>query len=503
MYQLSIAGRMSRFTGELGMAERRIVWTVIAVLALASGCRATRQVRDPEYAAVVNTAIQPTSRLESVARAVDPVAVDLDGPRPLEQYIQIALSHNPEIQASRKRMEAIAHQVPVAASLPDPMLNTTAFPEPVQTAAGQQELILAVNQKFPWRRKLSLHAGVAESQTDVARAQLASVELATIERVKKAYYELYFIQQATSVTEAQRNLLVQIRDAANARYRAALTSQQDVLRAELELSQIEDNLIRLRQQLVSAQAKLARLLHVAPQTKVRALDYLSRENVPLDLEWLERQAVAARPELHAQLAALQRDRQGAQLARLDYVPDLTLGMSWIDVADAGISPVSNGRDAFLVTAGVNLPIYRKRLNSNVRSAEAKAVATAREYDALRDTTLEQVLDLFAQAQSQQDLLKLFEEDILPKARQTLEVSDRAYGVGEVDFLTLLDNFGQLLRYEVNYRRLEASLGQTLAELERVVGGYAYLAEPSEVIPRPDEQMPPPAAPMLLPPPQEE
>jgi len=305
------------------------------------------------------------------------------------------------------------------------------------------------------------------------------------------------------VTEAQRNLLVQIRDAANARYRAALTSQQDVLRAELELSQIEDSLIRLRQQLVSAQAKLARLLHVAPQTKVRALDCLSREDVPLDLEWLERQAVAARPELHAQLAALQRDRQGAQLARLDYVPDLTLGMSWIDVADAGISPVSNGRDAFLVTAGVNLPIYRKRLNSNVRSAEAKAVATAREYDALRDATLEQVLDLFAQAQSQQDLLKLFEEDILPKARQTLEVSNRAYGVGEVDFLTLLDNFGQLLRYEVNYRRLEASLRQTLAELERVVGGYTYLAEPSEVIPGPDEQMPPPAAPMLLPPPQEE
>jgi outer membrane protein TolC len=306
------------------------------------------------------------------------------------------------------------------------------------------------------------------------------VELATIENVKKAYYELYFIQQATSVTEAERDLLVQIRDAANARYRAALTSQQDVLRAELEISQIENDLIRLRQQLDSAQAKLARQLHVAPQTKVRALDHLSGEALPQDREWLERQAVAARPELHAQLAALQRDRQGAQLARLDYVPDLTLGMNWIDVADTGISPVTNGRDAFLVTAGVNLPIYRKRLDSNVRSAEAKAVATAREYDALRDATLEQVLDLFAQVRSQQELLALFEQDILPKARQTLEVSSRAYDSGEVDFQTLLDNFRQVLRYEISYRRIEASLHQTLAELERVVGGHR--AEPGEVIP---------------------
>lgn len=478
------------------MVKRPIVWTLIAAFAFAGGCRATRQVRDPEYAAVVNTAYQAACGPDSAAAAIDPVATDLEGLQPLERCIQIALSQNPEVQAARKRMESSAHQVPVAASLPDPMLNTTAFPEPVQTAAGQQELVLSVNQKFPWRRKLSLHAGVAESQTDVARAQLASTELATIERVKKAYYELYYIQQAITITEEERGLLVDIRDAANARYRVALTSQQDLLRAELALSDIENSLIRLRQQLDSAQASLARQLHVSPKTEIRALPRLSRESVPEDLDWLEREAVAARPELHAQLAALQRDRQGVQLARLDYIPDLTLGVSWIDVADAGISPVTNGRDAFLVSAGVNLPIYRKRLDSNVRSAEAKAVATAREYDALRDDTLAQVLDLFAQVQSQRDLLTLFEEDILPKSRQTLEVSRGAYNVGQVDFLTLLENFRDLLRYEISYRRLEASLHQTLAELERVVGG-ANMAP--EAIPVPDDPATLDAKPMRLPP----
>ena len=91
-------------------------------------------------------------------------------------------------------------------------------------------------------------------------------------------------------------------------------------------------------------------------------------------------------------------------------------MSWIDVSSAGLSPVANGRDAFLLTAGLNLPVYRKRLDSSVRSAEAKAVSSAREYDSLRDGTLEEVTDLFAQAKSQQDMLQLFREDILPKAR---------------------------------------------------------------------------------------
>ena len=219
------------------------------------------------------------------------------------------------------------------------------------------------------------------------------------------------------------------------------------------------------------------------------LDQLPPEQAPRDLEWLQRQAVAARPELHAQLAAIERDQYAADLARLDYKPDVTLGMSWIDVSSSGISPVANGQDSFLMTAGINLPVYRKRLDSSVRSAEAKAVATAREYDALRDGTLEEVTDLFAQARSQQDLLVLFREDILPKARQTLEVSSQAYNVGEVDFLQLIDNWRQLLRYEISHRRLEASLRQTLAALEKTVGGFGMpYTEPTVVE---DRELPPP------------
>jgi outer membrane protein TolC len=373
------------------------------------------------------------------------------------------------------------------------MLTATAQPEPVQTAAGEQDFILSANQKLPWFGKLGTQASVAEAQTNVARAQLASVELSTIAKVKRAYYELYFIQEAISITETERGLLIDIREVANSRYRTGATSQQDVLRADLEVSNVESELIRLRQQLESGQARLARLLHIGPQTKVAALANLPDQQLPADLDLLQQQAVTARPELHAMLSSVQRDQQALELARLQYKPDVTVGFSWIDVADSGISPVANGRDAFLLSAGVNLPIYRKRLDSSVRSAEAKVVSTAREYDAMRDGTLEEVTDLFAQARSQQELLVLFREDILPKARQTLEVSNQAYNVGEVDFLTLLDNWRQLLRYEINNLRLEASLRQSLAELERVVGGFVGQAQ--EILPVPN------AGPEILPPPE--
>lgn len=452
------------------MADHRLTRCATAIAVLLAGCQAAHQIRDPEFAAIERSVSQSWNPAEAVVAANNPVLAHLEGPHSVEEYVQFALAQNPDIHAARKRMEALALQVPVAASLQDPAVGMTFLPEQVQTASGQQELVLSANQKLPWRGKLATRADLAEAEANVARAELAAVELGTVEAVKRAYYELYYIQKAIEVTEADQTLLGEIRAVADTRYQAGNTTQQDVLRADLEILNVEDALIRLRQQLESGQARLAKVLHVSPQTKILALQELAPQQVPHDLDVLERQAIASQPELHAQLAAIQRDRNAVKLARLDYIPDLSLGATWISIADAGVSPVANGRDAFLVNFGMNLPVYRKRLDSTVRSAEATVVSTARKYDSLRDGTLARVTDLFAQAQSQNKLLRLFDQDILPKARLTLDVSSRAYNVGEVDFLQLIDNWRQLLRYEVSFHRLEASLRQTLAELERVVGG---------------------------------
>ncbi|HBL44788.1 MAG TPA: hypothetical protein DDZ90_15485, partial [Planctomycetaceae bacterium] len=88
------------------------------------------------------------------------------------------------------------------------------------------------------------------------------------------------------------------------------------------------------------------------QTKLLALEHIEPGSLPADLDWLQRQAIASRPELHAQLATLEKDRQALNLARLAYKPDVTLGATWIDVGSTGVSPVANGNDSFLITAGI-------------------------------------------------------------------------------------------------------------------------------------------------------
>lgn len=460
-------------------------WLGVAiVMLLATGCRSPRETRTPDYVGAVNQVSYSVTSPAPAVEAVPPTAPDLGGPHPVEMYISYALSQNPDIEVARKRVDAAAYRVPQAASLRDPTFGVTAFPSPVETAAGQQEVALTSSQQLPWLGKLGTRAAAAEADTNVARAQLATVELEVIEQVKRAYYELYFVQRAVRITEDNRKLLLDFVRIAESKYRTGKASQQDVLRAQVEISNLDNQLIRLRQQIDSSQAKLARLMHISPDTPVRALEQPPQQRIPDDLQRLYQQAIAGQPELHAQLAAVQRDRRNVDLARLEYFPDLTAGATWIGTSTSGISPVANGDDPVLLGFSVNVPIYRTRLDAGVREAESRVVAATRQYDSLRDRTTESVKDLYTQAISQYDLVKLFRDDIIPKTEQTLEISQSDYQVGEVDFLTLIDNWQQLLRFQIAYHRIESQLQQTLAALERVVGGQLQTIAAPETIPAP-------------------
>jgi outer membrane protein TolC len=465
----------------------------------AAGCRTSRKVEIPEFAALARLPIVTPVSQQAVVQALDPLVPQLAGPHPVEDYVSYALFQNPQIQAKRNRVEAAAQRVPQAASLRDPVVAASGFPffpYVLQTAGGRMTANVAASQEVPWFGKLRTKADAAEAEVNMARADLAAAELEVIEQVKRAYYELYFVQKSLLITEQSRRLAVDLARIAEAKFKAAQVSQQDFLRAELEVQNVDAQLIRLRQDLQVAQARVAKLLHISPDTPVAALAQLAGEQLPNDLQRLYQQAIAARPELHAQLAAIERDRHEVELAKLQYFPDVTLSAGWGGMTTAGaLAPTADGLSMVEVGLMANVPIYRKRLQAGVREAQSKTVASAREYDSLRDKTQQDVKDLFVEINAEKDLLRLFKTQIVPTADQTLRVSIPAYESGQTDILQLLDNWGDLLRYQIMQERLEAQIRQSLASLDRVIGGFTVTNEQPT---RPPEAIPPPAAAPPLP-----
>lgn len=456
---------------------------IVSGLLVVGGCRSAQTIHTAEYAHLQSDVGQSMMDPDPAIAARSPVVSSLAGPHPVEEYVAFALSQNPRIQAARKRVEASGNRIAQAASLDDPMLGVNGYPfnpYTLQTAGGRSTVNVMASQTVPWFGKLDTRAGVAAAGTDVSRAELMAAELETVEQVKRAYYALLFSQQSIKITEQSRGLMLELSEIAEIRYTTGNVSQQDVLRAQVEVSNIDSELIQLRQQQQSTRARLAQLLHVSPETAFEATDEWSDQEIPENLDRLYEQAITARPELRAQLAAVRRDRQKVELARLQYFPDVTLGATLGDMTTSqALSPVADGVSMFNIGAQVNVPIYRKKLRAGVREAEAEAVASARDYDEVKDRTQADVKDLYTQAVSERDLVDLFSKDIIPKSEQTLEVSLDAYRVGQTDFLQLVDNWRQLLKFRVMLSQQESQLRQTLSTLERVVGGMMPLEQATE------------------------
>jgi cobalt-zinc-cadmium efflux system outer membrane protein len=470
------------------MAIHRTTIATVTAFCLLLGCKSAHRARDHEYAQVALAVHASWQAPVPTGEVVNPIADELAGPQSVETYIQFALSQNPGIQAARKRLDAAAMRVPQAASLKDPMLDVTGwpfFPNTPQTASGRMTVDMMVSQEMPWFGKLATQAAAAEEQVNAARAQLAAVELQTIEAVKLAYYELYFVQQSIRITEQDRQFLADIVTIAESLYRTGETSQQDVLRLQAELSNVDGELIRMRQMQASAQAELAEALHVSPETPLAAVADLPAEDLPQDLDRLYEQAIDARPELHVMLAEIQRDRRMVEMADLEYRPDFTFKFGWGEMTtNRAIAPSADGIDNLTAGLSVNVPIYRKRLDAAVREAEAQVVASARQYDQMKDETQREVKRLFTEAVSQRDLSQLFRESIIPKTEQAFQISIREYQVGQTEFADLLGNWRELLRFHITHVQQETQLRKSMASLERVVGGYLYVP-PSEVLPAPE------------------
>jgi len=427
-------------------------------------------------------------------------AIPFGDPVPLERLVAFALAQNPEIQATRYRASALAARVPQATSLGDPQLITTTFLDQIETAAGVQDLIVNVSQKFPWFGKLDLRGQVAQQAALAAHAEVAATELAVVQRVKHAYFELYASQASTNEVKQLQEAINDVVAVVRSQYEAAAAEVglESVLQAQIELSKLRIRLAEFESNRRQSQARLAQLLHLPPATPLEATHRIDSVDVARTPDLLMRLAETCQPTLNARRREVARDRSAAALASLNDCPDVTVGFSWYAIGSNGISPVRTGDDAYSVGVGINVPIWRKRLDAQQREAECRAAASARRYMAAQDEVFADIHAIWAEFQQQHEVLETLESEILPRAQESLQLSMQAYRVGRIGFAELIDAYRILLEYRVDLHQRQAAREKAIASLERAVGcalSDGRLTLPREKIPAP---VPPPRPPRPTP-----
>ncbi len=452
---------------------------VTEVTAAWEQAEANRPARASAYSQV------PKTLPASAATATQPAPETLQPAARLRDYLVLALANNPEIAQAEQTARAKAQRIPQVTALPDPMISTKTLPTPVRTAEGDNFFILGVSQRFPVPAKLDRAGRMALEEARMAIAEWDRTRLRVVADVKRAYFRLYVVDRTISVTRDNQDLLKGLIDAIRGQLAAGTARQEDLLRAQVELSNLESELIQLRQKRIATATMLNTLLNRDPKTPIESPPKFEIRQVTPVLKVLFAKAAEANPDLARVQRQIERDKQAVELARLAYWPDFNLGFEWMEMEPRpafrpppnpmtgqrpAVSHLSeDGSDNWAITFGINVPIWFDKIRAGIRESRAKLLASMSEYQATRNRVYFQVEDALTNVQAQEQLARLFATTIIPQAQQTYEVSLASYMAGQSNFEYLIDNWRKWLVFTIQYHRALGQLEESVADLEQAVG----------------------------------
>lgn len=406
-------------------------------------------------------------------------------PRSLRDFIQLALENNPDILAAEQVASARSEQIAQSIALPDPMLTTRTFPEPIRTAEGDNYFTLGVQQRLPIPQKLDRAGRVALEETRMAIERLNEMRFRVIADVKRAWFRLYRIDKTIQITQDNQDLLRGLIEVARGQVAVGTRSQDDVLRVLVEMSNLEAELVRLRQRRSSTTAMLNTLINRPPVRPVAVLPAIDVRDVDLRMEDVFKRAAETNPELRRLWHQIERTKHAVDLAELARWPDFTVGFEWMNMSsrDAFRPPLNpstgrrprvpqlseDGSDNWGITVGLNLPIWIDKIRAGIRQARREMDAAGYAYSAARDRTYFRIEDALLRVRSEQLRARLFSGTIIPQAQQAYEVSRTAYSAGTGDFLFVIDNWRKWLTFTILYHDSVAELERSIADLEQEVG----------------------------------
>ncbi len=363
----------------------------------------------------------------------------------LEQAIALAQEDDPWLQGSELRQQALQERSVAAGELPDPMLSLGFANLPTDTFDFDQEAMtqfrVGVSQVLPRgdsrelaRRQLALQSEEMPHQREERRARVAV-------QVSQLWLEAYRAREAIRLIEGDRGLFEQLLQLARSNYSAALggTRQQDIIRAQLELTRLDDRLAVLQQSYDAARAGLGLWLAdagamepaaTAPDPELLQAELYRGSAAPTKQALA--QLFATHPSMRGIESRIAAGETGVELARQSYKPQWQLNAAYGYRDDDPAGP--DRADFFSVGVALDLPLFTAdRQDRQVQSANASVEALRTE----RALALRRLVSGFeadrARLLQLRQRRELYRGQLLREMNQQSEASLAAYTSDQGDF----------------------------------------------------------------------
>ena len=431
--------------------------------------------RDPEHirsgrhikrSALIHTAVAVIAIIVVVA----PASARPDTPLTLAEAEDFALAAEPGQMALEARAAALDERAVVAGELPDPMLRIGLNNFPLESGGfsteGMTQVMVGYRQAFPAGKTRSLSYEkfglLSDQMSENANARERSVRTAA----QNAWLELYFLSRAEKLIRESRPFFADLAEITRSLYAVGRKTQQDVLRAELELSRLDDRLIDIERRRGRAQSALAEWIGEDAKRPV-ASNFPNWNSLPPlpDLH----QGLRTHPALIAANAQVDASDADVKIADERSKPSwaLDIGYGYRE----GYLPNGDPRSD-LVTIGVTvgLPFFRKK------SVDSSLTAALQDRSAAISSMLrlERVLGSQLEAEHAQwreltRRLLLYDTQSLNQARGQAEAALLAYQSDAGDFADVMQSYIGYLNTQIEHIRLSVDRAQSYAVLANLAG----------------------------------
>jgi cobalt-zinc-cadmium efflux system outer membrane protein len=385
----------------------------------------------------------------------------------LADVIAEVLAKSPDIVAAQKRYDAARQRPAQERSLPDPMVsagysaNGRPWPGAGLGTEPTSNIGVMVSQEVPYPGKRDVRASIASRDADAEFQQIEAARLNVIARVKQAYYRLAYADAVTGVLTRNRALLDTLLKVSEGRYAVGQAAQQDVIKAQTQLSILELQLERVHRERATREGELNSLLNRPVATPIGEAEALQLTAFEHSLDALVAAANAHAPMLRRDRLMVERSQLAVDAARKDYKPDFALTGGYYYMG--AMPPMYEFR------IDVKVPLQRSRRAAAVAEQLNMVDAARSTYDSARLGLQNRLQEDFRMASTSARLARLYRDTVLPQARLALESSMASYQTGAVDFLSVLTNFGTVLEYEMTYFDELATYHTAVSRLEEMTG----------------------------------
>ena len=389
---------------------------------------------------------------------------------PLSELLAEAEKNNPQIEAARRGFEAAKQVSTQVSTLPDPQFNlqhlSVGSPRPFAgyTNSDFAYIGLGVSQDIPYPGKLRLKGEIAKRNADVSQQQIESVRRSVLAELKAAYFKLAYLSKTLVILEQDGELLKQAQQAADARYRSGIGTQQDLLQAQLQQTKLLREIAMHHLEVGKLEAQLKQLLN-RPQDSpdIEPTDLVETPLVQTYTELLAA-AEVQNPEIASAKKMIEKQSLQADLARKDFYPDFNVQYMWQR------TDPTQFRAYYMLSVGVRVPIYRgRKQRPELAQAEAEKLRAGSELQAQSQQVAAELRAQYVLAQQTSELLKIHREGLSPQSRSEFQAALATYQSNKQDFQALLAAFLDVLHLDEEYWQNVAEYETSIARLEQITG----------------------------------